>query len=473
MLVRLSKNGFFRKFHNKNSQGGFLHNQISRFEYTLNEIGADFVESLSRTPQDVDKIVDEFSHIYNADKQTIKRDFLEFMKDLQSLDLVYLGEHTEELDQKERDCLLAFNQTSRSVIKNNIDERSTQSYERSEDSYILRDLQIEVTSRCNERCIHCYIPCSEKDEEHMISKEDCLKIIDQFSSMGGLLISFTGGEVLLHKEIIEIIEYARYKDLEVVLQSNLMSLTDNQVKSLKELNLARVQVSLYSMDPKIHDQITMIKGSFNKTLSAIEKLHNAKVPLWIAFPIMKANKNCYRDIRHYANAIGATLMVDLIIMARSDNSTDNLSHRLNLSEVGTVIQDMFSSDTSLIETDNTEKDNRNDEPLCGAGTSVLYIRSNGDVIPCVSWNSMKAGNIYETSLSQIWNHSSALKILRKTTLSDYKQCSKCKALEHCSICPARNSNESGGNMFEINKFFCDVAFLRKRIYEECRNNLLK
>lgn len=470
MLIRLSKNGFFRKSRNLNSQGGFLHNQISHNDYILNEVGVDFVESISRTPQEVDKIVDKISQLYNADRQTIESDFLEFIKDLQSLDLAYLGESAEEIDKKEREYSLAFNQTSRAVIKNSINERTTQSHERVKGLYVLRDLQIEVTSRCNERCIHCYIPCSEKDEEYTISKEDCLKIIDNFSSMGGLLISFTGGEVLLHKDIIEIIEYARQKDLEVVLQSNLMSLTDSQVKRLKELNLARVQVSLYSMNPNIHDQITTIKGSFHKTISAIESLHNVEVPIRIAFPIMKANKNCYNDIRHYANTIGAELVVDTIIMARSDNSTDNLSNRLNLSEVGAVIQDMISSDTSQVETDNTEKDIRKDKPLCGAGISSLYICSNGDVIPCVGWNSMKVGNIYKTSLSQIWEQSLVLKKLRKITLSDFKKCSNCKALEHCSICPVRNSNESGGNMFKINEFFCDVAFLRKRLYEECRHS---
>lgn len=472
MLIRLSKNGFFREFRHS-SKGGFLHNQLSGFECTFNEIGEDFVKNISRTPKDVNEIVDKLSHLYNADRQTIKSDFLEFVEGLQDLDLVYLGESAEELDQKERDGSLAFNQTSRSVIKNSIEELSSQSYEQAEDSYILRNLQIEVTSRCNERCIHCYIPCSEKDENHVISKKDCFKIIDQFSSMGGLFISFTGGEALLHKDIIELIEYARYKDMEIALQSNLMSLTDSQAERLKDLNLARVQVSLYSMDPEIHDQITMIKGSFHKTISAIEKLHKANIPIWIAFPLMKANKTSYRDIKHYANSIGARLVADLIIMARADNSTDNLSNRLNLSEISSVIHDIITVDTSQVDTDNSENKNRKNEPLCGAGISSLYICSNGDVIPCVGWNSMKAGNVYETSLSQIWEQSLVLKKLRKITLSDYKKCSNCKALDYCSICPVRNSNESGGDMFKINKFFCDVAFLSKRLYEECRHNASK
>ena len=60
MLIRLSKNGFYRKFRHS-SQGGFLHNQMSRLEFTLNEIGADFVESISRTPKDVDVIVNKIS----------------------------------------------------------------------------------------------------------------------------------------------------------------------------------------------------------------------------------------------------------------------------------------------------------------------------------------------------------------------------------------------------------------------------
>ena len=45
---------------------------------------------------------------------------------------------------------------------------------------------------------------------------------------------------------------------------------------------------------------------------------------------------------------------------------------------------------------------------------------------------------------------------------------KCEAHNYCSMCLERNYNENNGNMFEINKHFCEVAFLTKRLHEEYR-----
>lgn len=84
-------------------------------------------------------------------------------------------------------------------------------------------------------------------------------ILDEFSDMGGIHVTLSGGEVFLHKDIIEIARYCREKDLKITILSNLIALKDEQVTALKELNISLIQVSLYSMNPEIHDFITTVK----------------------------------------------------------------------------------------------------------------------------------------------------------------------------------------------------------------------
>ena len=135
----------------------------------------------------------------------------------------------------------------------------------------LNGIQFELTSRCNERCIHCYIPNAKKNSGGDMSLEKVKSIIDEFAENGGLQVTLSGGEVFLHKDIIPIIKYCREKDLMITILSNLIALRDYQIPVLKEYNVSAVQVSLYSMDASVHDLITTVKGSFNKPKAAIEK----------------------------------------------------------------------------------------------------------------------------------------------------------------------------------------------------------
>ena len=97
--------------------------------------------------------------------------------------------------------------------------------------------------------------------------------------MGGIHVTLSGGEAFMHKDLIEIARYCREKDLKISILSNLIALKDEQVATLKELNISLIQVSLYSMNPEIHDFITTVKGSFEKTKASVEKLVAADIPV--------------------------------------------------------------------------------------------------------------------------------------------------------------------------------------------------
>ena len=102
---------------------------------------------------------------------------------------------------------------------------------------------------------------------------------------------------------------------------------------------------------------------------------------------------------------------------------------------------------------------------CEAGTTQIFIDSNGDVYPCAGWQRMVVGNINKQSLKDIWTNSESLKEIRSITQRDFAQCVDCEALKYCSRCLVRNYNEGDGDMKAINPHFCDVAFLNKKVVE--------
>ena len=76
------------------------------------------------------------------------------------------------------------------------------------------------------------------------------------------------------------------------------------------------------------------------------------------------------------------------------------------------------------------------------------------------------GNIHEQPLREVWENSEQLKKIRNITKEDFPQCLECEVQDYCTFCLERNYNESGGDMFKINKHFCDVAFTNKKVVEE-------
>ena len=65
-------------------------------------------------------------------------------------------------------------------------------------------LQFELSSRCNERCIHCYIPNEKKNVGFDMPTAKVKSILDEFAAMGGIHVTLSGGEAFMHKDIIEI-----------------------------------------------------------------------------------------------------------------------------------------------------------------------------------------------------------------------------------------------------------------------------
>ena len=173
-------------------------------------------------------------------------------------------------------------------------------------------------------------------------------LIDEYCEMGGIHVTFSGGEAFLHRELLELVRYCREKDLKVSILSNLIAVTDAQIEELKKLNISLVQVSLYSMDPEKHDAITTVKGSLERTKRVIEKLVAADIPVQISCPIMKANKEGYEEVIKYAASLKIKAECDYIMMAQSDLNTQNLSNRLSLDETEKVIRTIIENDRDYL-----------------------------------------------------------------------------------------------------------------------------
>jgi radical SAM protein with 4Fe4S-binding SPASM domain len=282
-----------------------------------------------------------------------------------------------------------------------------------------------------------------------------------------LNLTLSGGEPMIHKNFCEFLRKCKEYDFSVNVLSNLTLLDDEIIAEMKSNPLLGVQVSLYSMDSKVHDEITQMKGSLEKTKNAILKLIENDIPLQISCPIMKQNKNYYDDVLNWAEMHNIHAGTDYVMIARYDHTTQNLNNRLSLDEIEKVINDTIVNDPKYLE--QTEKDNeqKNHMPtdiVCSVCHLSICVADNGNVYPCAGWQDYVVGNVKETSLKEIWDNSEKVQYLRNLRKKDFPKCIQCPDKTFCVMCMVRNANEHPqGDPLAVNEYFCNVTKLNRKI----------
>ena len=330
----------------------------------------------------------------------------------------------------------------------------------------LTNLHIEITSRCNERCVHCYIPNDNKVNN--IEPSLFYNILEQCNDMKLLHLTLSGGEPMLHPNFCDFLKKCKEYDFSINILTNLTLLNDDIISEMKRNPLLGVQVSLYSMNSDIHDEITQMKGSFEKTKNAILKLIENNIPMQISCPIMKQNKNNYNDVKEWAKKHNIHVGDDYTIIAKYDHTTQNLSNRLSINEAEELINNIINTDIKYVEKIEEEVERKKNSPyddyVCSICNSSICITESGNVYPCAGWQDNIVGDVKETSLKNIWENSEKVKYLRGIKKRDFPKCIQCLEKEYCTMCMVRNANEDPmGDPLVVNEYFCEIAKLNKKI----------
>lgn len=301
------------------------------------------------------------------------------------------------------------------------------------DNDMLLSLMIELTTICNEKCEHCYIP------EHTnwgLDTGFLKKVISEFRNLGGLNLSLTGGEIFLRNDLLELIEHARKCRLRVFLLTNATLITKEIARKLKELYVAELSISIYSLDEKVHDSITGVEGTLAKTLEAIEYLKEEGIHITIKTPLMEKNKYAYKELQKFCENNNCGYLASTIIFSKSnkDQSVKDLS--INEFEMPIIAKEVESIEPARKRDMFPE--------ACGSLKYSLAIDSYGIVHPCNSFY-YQVGNIKEEPLRDIWN-SEKLREIKNIKKSELTDCVSCKLKKACRRCPGLAYLEDGDYM---------------------------
>ena len=469
MYYKIRNDVLFRKYQGHgyiadNSEYGYrMLNDNRKYlgEKYVSSSGAIMLSMLSKSPRSIDDVVEELSQIFTGvEYEMLKQDTAEFFDLFVDEGFLSRGEAIDTCtDQfiENTPKLSGCDQIQEGIVKNNCTGGDISPNE------FLRSIHIEIADACNERCIHCYIPNERKN--NVIDSALFYRIIEEGREMNIIHVTLSGGEPLLHKDILGFLKRCRKLELSVNILSNLTLLTDDIISEMKKNSLLSVQVSLYSMDAVVHDSITKLNGSFEKTKNGILRLCDEGIPVQISCPIIKQNKDSYIDVLHWGWAHNIAVATEPVIFAAYDHSGCNLENRLSIEEVDDVltVQMQEGYAESICKTAKDKEKLTENDPICSVCRYSFCVMASGKVFPCAGWQNNVIGDLNRQTVQEVWETSDKIKELRQIKWSRFSQCVDCKDRGYCTVCMMWNSNEnSDGDPFRINEHRCNVAAITHR-----------
>jgi len=327
-----------------------------------------------------------------------------------------------------------------------------------------RNMDLEITSRCNLRCKYCYYYNNSDVGYYDLPTDEWLQFFDELGQCAVMDVTLQGGEPFIREDLPELIKGIVRNRMRFSILSNGTLIDDEIAAFIAETGRCnQVQVSIDGSKPETHD-IFRGKGTFEKAIKGIRTLQRHGISVGVRVTIHSHN---VRDLEDTARM----LIEDMGLPGFGTNSAGYLGVcRQNAEEVMLSVDDrqlametllrlsekysgrISSTAGPLSEAKNwrlmeeARIQNAPQFPMggyltsCGCAYSKMSVRADGVMVPCCMLPHMELGRINEDPLIDVWQKSAELDSLRQRytiPLTDFDFCAGCPYIPYCSgSCPA-------------------------------------
>jgi radical SAM protein with 4Fe4S-binding SPASM domain len=333
-------------------------------------------------------------------------------------------------------------------------------------------LDIELTERCNNNCIHCCINLPENEIISLhkeMTTEQVKEYLLQAASLGCMVVRFTGGEPLLRNDFEEIYIFTRKLGMKVLIFTNARLITKSFIELMVKIPpMVPLEVTVYGMHKSSYEATTRSPGSFNQFWQGVNLLFEHKIPFIVKSALLPPNIQEISEFEDWAKSItgnnsNPSFAMFFDLRNRRDNELKNiLIRKLRLSpEEGLQILSRNIDKYLHTMKQFTQKfmGPAGDQLFtCGAGQS-LCIDAYGNIQPCMGIRDpelvIKQGTTLVDSLVKF----KQLKEIRATNTEYLSRCAHCFIKGLCEQCPAKSWSEHGTLDTPV-EYLCDVAHIQ-------------
>jgi len=248
---------------------------------------------------------------------------------------------------------------------------------------------LEITSRCNLRCVHCYL--GPQEEQHKkraseMSTGEVTALVDQMVEAGTLYLTITGGDPMMRPDFSQIYRHAKLRGLLVTVFCDGILVSDRIMELFRELPPSLVEVSIYGATAETYERVTRVPGSFAKFQAGLGRLRQAGLRLGLKSVLMTLNQHEMPAMEQMALDWGLKFRFDSAIFPCLPNrGAEPLDLRVDPAQA-VAIEMANPTRRAAMATYYEKRRNVPGAPelyQCGAGLTSFYVDPFGDVSPCL------------------------------------------------------------------------------------------
>ena len=296
----------------------------------------------------------------------------------------------------------------------------------------LNSIYFYLTEGCNCKCRHCWItPKYEvggKGKWPYIALPEFKKVIEQGLKLGLSSVKLTGGEPLIHPEIMEILAYIEKTELRLIVETNGLACSSEIATAIKRCSNSFVSISLDGAKAETHNWIRGVDNAYNGALEGVRNLCEVGIRPQLIMSLVKRNKNQVEDVIHLAEKIGAeSVKFNLVapIMDRGEQMAeqDEILSIQEFIELGKKIEHELQAKTKLRLSYShpfafkslSAIFEKNDRGRCGI-FGIIGVLGSGKYALCgIGENvpEMIFGDVNKDKLTDIWHNNTLINEIRQ------------------------------------------------------------
>lgn len=280
-------------------------------------------------------------------------------------------------------------------------------------------LLLELTHKCPLECSYCYNQLDFAGTKDAMTKEDWFKVLEDSRAMGAVQLGISGGEPLLNKDIVEIVQKASDLKFYTNLITSGVGGQPGILKKLKDAGLKTIQLGIQSHDENTMTLITNNKNAYKDKIAFAKEIKDLGMQLIVNTCITRQNIHQVGEIIEFADSLNANYLevaniqyygwalenINALLptqeqLEKAKKVTDFYREKRKDMKVFFVVPDYYAT--------------RPKACMNGWGSTFMTINPDGVALPCNTANTLplEFPNVKESSVKEIWYDSKAFNYFR-------------------------------------------------------------